>query len=165
MAAANGRTGAAVIGQLFREPYRFDFFQAVRLLDSHARREAEMRRRFSVGHDAAPVQEIVRFRVPASLSFAAASIVTLAAPDGEAAERTGPPEMTVPFLGLTGPSGVLPQHYTALRALPCQTQGLRAPGILRPLSSPADLALLSGLGKKPFPVRLRARAARKAGRA
>ena len=89
MAVANGRTGAAVIGQLFREPYRFDFFQAVRLLDSHARREAETRRRYSVGHDAAPVQEIVRFRVPASLSFAAASIVALAAPDGDGAERIG----------------------------------------------------------------------------
>jgi type VI secretion system protein ImpH len=114
MAVANGRTSAAVIRQLFREPYRFDFFQAVRLLDSHARSEAETRRRFSVGHDSAPAQEIVRFRVPASLSFAAASIVGLVAPDGETAERIAPPEMTVPFLGLTGPSGVLPQHYTAL---------------------------------------------------
>ena len=26
----------------------------------------------------------------------------------------GPPELTVPFSGLTGPDGVLPQHYTAL---------------------------------------------------
>ncbi len=113
MAIAGGRAGSALINRLFDEPYRFDFFQAVRLLDSHARQETVSRRRWSVGHDAPPVQEIVHFRAPPSTSFAAASIAALIAPTGEAG-RLAPPDMSVAFLGLTGPSGVLPQHYTSL---------------------------------------------------
>jgi len=64
MAVANGRASAPLIKRLFHDPYRFDFFQAVRVLDSHARSESEPARRWSVGHDAVPVQEIVRFRPP-----------------------------------------------------------------------------------------------------
>ncbi|MEX2138949.1 MAG: type VI secretion system baseplate subunit TssG [Pirellulales bacterium] len=122
MAVANGRAGTAVIQRLFREPYRFDFFQAVRLLDSHARGEAENRRRWPVGYDATPVQEIVWFRAPPSLSFPAGSIVNLTVHDGEGADRRTPPEMTVPFLGLTGPSAVLPQHYTSLLIERCHVK-------------------------------------------
>ena len=122
MAIADGRAGSALIDRLFREPFRFDFFQAVRLLDSHARREEQTRRRWPVGHDATPLQEIVRFRAPPSLSFPAGSIVGLAASDGDGADRKAPPDMTVPFLGLTGPSGVLPQHYTSLLIERCHVK-------------------------------------------
>ena len=69
MAVANGRTGPAVIQRLFGEPYRFDFFQAVRLLDSHARGVDEAHRRWPVGHDATPVQEMVRFGLPLRSRF------------------------------------------------------------------------------------------------
>jgi hypothetical protein len=56
---------------------------------------------------------------PASFLIIRAPADVGMAPDGDSAERSGPPEMTVPFLGLTGPAGVLPQHYTArlIRAL------------------------------------------------
>jgi len=121
MAPANGRASSAVIERLFREPFRFDFFQAVRLLDSRARRQDETRRQWPVGHDSSPVQEIVRFRAPPSLSFPAASVVNLVSSDGEGAQPA-PPEMTVPFLGLTGPSGVLPQHYTSLLIERCHVK-------------------------------------------
>jgi type VI secretion system protein ImpH len=106
---------------LFREPYRFDFFQAVRLLDSHARGQTDERRQWPVGHDSAPVQEIVRFRAPPSLSFPAASILQLVSPEGDGTHAP-PAEMTVPFLGLTGPSGVLPQHYTSLLIERCHVK-------------------------------------------
>jgi type VI secretion system protein ImpH len=122
MAIAGGRADSALINQLFREAYRFDFFQAVRLLDSHARSESEPVRRRPVGHDATPLQEIVRFRAPPSLSFPAGSIVALTQGDGESADGRAPPEMTVPFLGLTGPSGVLPQHYTSLLIERCHVK-------------------------------------------
>jgi type VI secretion system protein ImpH len=111
--------------QLFREPYRFDFFQAVRLLERMAR-EAGQRAPQPVGYDYPPDQEAVRFRAHNSLSFPAAPIQQLKW-TGEEGQKTRPPEMTVNFMGLTGPSGVLPFHYTRLliQRLRLKDQALR----------------------------------------
>jgi type VI secretion system protein ImpH len=89
---------------LFEEPYRFDFFQTVRLL---ARLDPD---RASVGSQGAPGREWARFRSRLSLAFPPSSIHALEPPGGE----DGPPEMTVAFMGLVGPSGVLPRVYTEL---------------------------------------------------
>ena len=112
MASTNGRPDAPLSDQLFHEPYRFDFFQAVRLLERLAR-GAGRRAPQPVGHDHPPDQEAVRFRAHNSLSFPAAPIQQLQWA-GEEGQTTRPPEMTVNFMGLTGPSGVLPFHYTRL---------------------------------------------------
>jgi type VI secretion system protein ImpH len=89
---------------LFEEPYRFDFFQAVRLL---ARLHPS---RAPVGTTAAPGREWARFHARLSLFFPPSSIHALEPPgDGD-----GPPGMTVAFMGLVGPSGVLPRVYTEL---------------------------------------------------
>jgi type VI secretion system protein ImpH len=87
---------------LFTQGYRFDFFQAVRLLEwlSPTRRP--------VGQHASPGDEVVRFRAHLALSFPPSAIHTVT----PAAE--GPAQMTVTFMGLTGPQGVLPRHYTEL---------------------------------------------------
>ncbi len=80
----------------------FDFFEAIRLLTRlHAKD------RVLIGLDGPPPQEIVRFLAHVSLNFPASAIQRLvrASPDQ-------PGRMTVNFLGLTGPSGVLPRHYT-----------------------------------------------------
>ncbi len=53
----------------------------------------------------------MRFRAAPSLGFAPAAIGQLRPAPGRA---DAPPEMIVSFLGLTGPSGALPQHYTSL---------------------------------------------------
>jgi type VI secretion system protein ImpH len=116
MAAADGRERAGVNRALFGSPYQFDFFQAVRLLE-YRRRE----RRgggpdptaTAVGHDD-PDGELVRFRAPVSLSFPPGAITEVR--DSPTASGPGPslPEMTVTFFGLTGPSGVLPRHYSEL---------------------------------------------------
>lgn len=90
--------------QLFGEGYRFEFFQAVRLL------ERLSRERQPVGYAGPPVQEIVRFRTRASLEFPASQIHEIA--DGESDDA--PPRMTVSFLGMTGPMGLLPHPYTEL---------------------------------------------------
>jgi type VI secretion system protein ImpH len=95
-------------------PHRFDFFQAIRLLEwaNHETAEHEpRRRRYPVGYDRPAEKEIVYFRAIPSLQFPATQISrwvwrTLA--DG----RELPPEMIITFMGLTGPSGVLPAHYT-----------------------------------------------------
>ncbi len=95
---------APVASRLFAEGFYFDFFQAVRLLQN-----LDGRRR-PVGHDAVPGAEAVRFRVQNSLTFPPSSIHEIAQPDNE----WPLPVMTVAFFGLTGPSGVLPRHYTEL---------------------------------------------------
>jgi type VI secretion system protein ImpH len=104
MAAQSRRTDPPLDRTLFEEAYRFDFFQAVRLLERlYADRQP-------VGRDAAPSQEVVRFAAHLSLSFPPSEIHELA----PSADGTTPARMTVAFLGLTGPHGVLPRHYTEL---------------------------------------------------
>lgn len=126
MAAKNGRTDPPLSKLLFDESYRFNFFQAVRLLERLAPAE-----RWPVGRDAEPERETVRFKTPASLNFPPSQLRLLQrrkpvseAPSETAADtgelptdepaEPGQPEMTVAFMGLTGPLGVLPHPYTEL---------------------------------------------------
>jgi type VI secretion system protein ImpH len=136
MAAAGRGPGPALIDALFAEPERFGFFQAVRILEWAGRREADDPRaegRKAVGENAEPRREAVRFRALTGLSFPASEVIALHAPPAEAGEDPmrrrppGPPAMTVGFMGLTGPSGVLPQHYTELmlRDLRSRSSALR----------------------------------------
>jgi type VI secretion system protein ImpH len=104
MAAQSWGADPRLVDLLFQEGYRFEFFQAVRLL------ERLFPERQPVGRDADPGQEIVRLRALLSLSFPPSAIHEIApAKDGH-----GPAQMTVAFMGLTGPLGVLPRHYTEL---------------------------------------------------
>ncbi len=118
MASPRRRASTAVVETLFREPYRFDFFQAVRLLEWIFRergRSSGQTPRAPVGRDAAPDEEIVRFRVASSFNFPASTIVDLKElPAAQADQSPPPPQMQVSFMGLTGPSGVMPEHYTDL---------------------------------------------------
>jgi type VI secretion system protein ImpH len=106
--------------RLFRDPYAFDFFQAVRLLERLAREQSQADSRgpgYPVGHDYPPEQEAVRFRSQPSLSFPPSAIVQVRPLDREEGSEAKAPaaaEMMVSFMGVTGPSGVLPYHYTAL---------------------------------------------------
>lgn len=117
MAAEDGRTRDALADILFDEPYLFEFFQAVRLLERMSpEREA-------VGRSGGtPAGEVVRFRTRASLEFPASQIHAIEREETEESngvDRTlaggeRPPEMFVNFMGLTGPLGTLPSHYTEL---------------------------------------------------
>ncbi len=93
--------------ELFDEPYRFDFFQAVRLL------ERIYPDRKPLGGDALPNQEIIRIRSRMALDFPASQIHEITETIDELTEETRQ-EMFVNFMGLTGPSGVLPIRYTEL---------------------------------------------------
>lgn len=92
---------------LAEEPYRFEFFQAVRLLE-----KAYANKR-PVGGDAMPSQEVVRFRSRIALDFPASEIHEMreVALDDDSDATT---EMLVNFMGMVGVSGVLPQPYTDL---------------------------------------------------
>lgn len=95
---------AGLAARLFAEPFAFDFFQAVRILE---RLEAD---RQPVGRGGPPKAEVVRFRAHLSLAFPPSAVYDLAPPTGDLPL----PVMTVAFLGLHGPSGMLPRHYTEL---------------------------------------------------
>lgn len=106
MEAAGGRSNPPLsktsLEQLFDEPYRFEFVQAVRLMELFARGRGE------IGQFSHPANETVRLGVPPTLSFPASEIQALEPKSGE------PPFMKVNFLGATGALGVLPLYYTEL---------------------------------------------------
>jgi len=105
MAAEGRRTDPPLEQEVFDEPYRYDFFQAVRLF------ERIDPGRHAVGRDGDARREAVRFRTRQTLSFPPSEIYQVT-PDGDASGA--PPEMMVAFMGLTGPLGVLPHQYTEL---------------------------------------------------
>jgi type VI secretion system protein ImpH len=106
----------AVIERLFREPYRFEYFQAVRMLELWLKRHG------------APQQGLVanflRFQNSTSLRFPASQIEAIQteprdvkhdAPSLAAALGSGSLRwirVTPSFMGLLGAHGVLPPHYT-----------------------------------------------------
>lgn len=93
--------------ELFDEPYRFEFFQAVRLL------EKIFSEKMPVGREAKTTSEIVRFRSRISLNFPASEIHEFNEYFDEFTEEQKL-EMFVNFMGLIGVSGVMPVHYTEL---------------------------------------------------
>lgn len=92
--------------RLHQDAPRYEFFQAVRSLLLAGGGEA-------VGLDYNPRHEAVRFRSVSSLAFPAGQIAKFHTPPQPAnSDSPGPPVMEVSFLGLTGPAGALPRHYT-----------------------------------------------------
>ena len=101
MAGTSGQTPDSLIAELEKNPYRFDFFQAVRLLQS---RFAEHPR---IGCSSSPGQDPVRFAQSPSLAFPASTIERV-----QTGTANGVPRMFVHFFGLLGPNGPLPIHLT-----------------------------------------------------
>lgn len=98
-----------LIAELTRNAARFGFFQAVRLLALDARYYGVKR------NGQLPAR--LRFRTVCSLAFPASEVHRYQPidPDVPAPEpELACDEMTVAFMGLTGPSGALPHPYTEL---------------------------------------------------
>jgi type VI secretion system protein ImpH len=93
--------------ELNEEPYRFEFFQAVRLL------EKIYPEKMTVGRDALPHEEVVRFRSRPTLEFPASEIHQIKSSDDEYND-TEKLEIFVNFIGMVGAIGILPAHYTEL---------------------------------------------------
>ena len=85
------RAEGGAFARLLAAPRRFTFDAAVRVLTFHHRR--------------ADPADAVRFASPVGSSFPGAEVTSV---------QDGPPgpRMVVSLIGLTGPSGVLPQHYS-----------------------------------------------------
>jgi type VI secretion system protein ImpH len=141
-----------VINRLFEEPYRFDYFQAVRIL------ELWLRRRGVAQADV--VNHFLRFENSTSLGFPASQLEAIATEPRELAHdapalATAVQNSTLryirvrpAFMGLLSGTGVLPAHYTeriAEHELHHKDNGPRA--FLDALSN-RSLALFYGAWKK-----------------
>jgi type VI secretion system protein ImpH len=91
---------ASVREMLEAEPYTFQFFQAVRLL------ERIYPDRKPVGLFVSPANEVVQFSSVPTLSFPASEIQDLEK------DKDGRPRVFVNFMGLSAATGVLPHAYT-----------------------------------------------------
>jgi type VI secretion system protein ImpH len=88
------------IEQLRRQPFKFDFYQAMRLLEClHADRPR-------LGESKSAAEDVVRLGQEPSLSFAPSSIASFEA------TTAGVDRLNVHFFGLLGPNGPLPLHLT-----------------------------------------------------
>jgi type VI secretion system protein ImpH len=95
---------------LYAEGYRFDFFQAVRLLEQAHFSEV------SVGEGAEPSKEAVRFKSSVSLDFPASDIAAVIKhrKDDHSGSNGHPTDMIVNLMGLAGCLGPLPIPSTEL---------------------------------------------------
>jgi type VI secretion system protein ImpH len=104
MFAKKRRFEPAVIERLFKEPWRFEYFQAVRLLELWLKRQRQS------GAD--PVAQVLRFRNSTSHRFPASQLEAIRGEEGEQPGVYKYIHVTPAFMGLLGCSGVLPSHYT-----------------------------------------------------
>jgi len=129
MQATQRRFDPAVIEELVREPYRFEFFQAVRLLELAMlrRQERDVHQRLVPGDRMVPQR--MRFRSSLNLGFPPSEIealqlrnaageavsgndwASLPHPESDAIDKV---EITPAFFGMLGGSGALPIAYTEI---------------------------------------------------
>ena len=99
--AARYEARQELLRRLAEEPHKFDFFQAVRLLENA---HPGLPR---VGTSLRLRDDPIRFSQMPSLSFAPAALASFTPADGDA-----PPTLTQRFFGLFGANGPLPLHLT-----------------------------------------------------
>lgn len=125
MPTAQRRQPLAVIEQLLDQPYRFDFFQAVRLLERWCMQQEHLS-----SHEV--LSRRIRFRNSLSLAFAPSEVANLEVRHGLVRSPGAPMgqvvsglelmqagvaqierfELTPSFMGLLGINGALPMFYT-----------------------------------------------------
>jgi type VI secretion system protein ImpH len=94
--------GASPVEAIREDPYRFDFFRAVRLIETHFPQFPR------VGESLSPEKDAVRFGQQPDLAFPTSSLESVESP-----HHSGrPSRLNVRFLGLLGPNGPLPAHLT-----------------------------------------------------
>ncbi|WP_370981172.1 type VI secretion system baseplate subunit TssG [Agaribacterium sp. ZY112] len=120
MATTRWRKSLNLVEQLQSEPWRFDFFQATRLLERAAvlYPEKDQIATEPVALKAPPHQEAVHFRARQSLAFSPADVTDVGQKrienhdDSKNANLQW--QMEVAFMGLTGSQGVLPHHLSEM---------------------------------------------------
>lgn len=121
MCPAHRRFDPGLIDQLLEHPQRFEFFQAVRVLERHFAQDGQSRGRLE-----SQVSDRIRFRNPLTLGFSPSQIESLEpqfapADEGDAggdsdqkdtARTLAYVHITPAFIGMLGTHGTLPTHYT-----------------------------------------------------
>ena len=125
MRPAHRRFDPGLIDQLLESPQRFEFFQAVRVLERHFGRRMDDR-----DQRATELSDRIRFRNSVTLGFAPSQIESIGAHfepadasdanghAGRDAEKTAARKslayvrITPAFIGMLGSHGTLPTHYT-----------------------------------------------------
>lgn len=101
MATEKRRTRTIIRKSLLEDVCSFNFFKAVHLLEGYGGDKA-------LGKKLSPGDDPVRFRVKPGFAFPASDILAL-----QNGNKNPDPVMTVNFMGLIGPQGVLPHWYNA----------------------------------------------------
>lgn len=96
---------------LIDNPSEHDFYKAVFVLQQQLASGKSQHNK--VGYDCLPKSELVRFKADQHLGFPGQSISEIKIKDSRQKNKVAV-DMHVSFMGLTGASGVLPQHYSEL---------------------------------------------------
>ena len=107
----SGEPSADLIADLDENHESYEFCQAVRLLQTSLTLSKSSRKVPRIGNEALFRDGKIRFRSLQSLSFPPSEITEFRRHEIDDEEVV---ELTVAFLGLTGPTGVLPAHYSSL---------------------------------------------------
>ena len=149
MSTAQRRIDAGVIARLFDTPYRFEFFQAVRMLELWYAR---------AGVGGNTVAQRLRFTNSLSLAFPPSEIESISPISGAResdaelnALRTDQVRITPAFLGMLGAQGALPLHYSERFALREVDAKDRAPRAFLDIFSNRSVALFYAAWKKYRP--------------
>ncbi len=103
MATQKRQPGTSLKERLFKEFFNFSFFQAVSIVESLSTDKIPL------GKTLEPGKETIRFSVKPDLGFPASDISGM-----KQDQDDGQVDMEVTFMGMIGPSGVLPHWYTEL---------------------------------------------------
>lgn len=98
------------IAKLIDSPSEYDFYQAVYTIERQLSVGKNQQRK--VGYDSIPKNELIRFKSDQHLGFPGAPISQVVSRVSDRSETLL--DLHVSFMGVTGTSGALPQHYTEL---------------------------------------------------
>lgn len=104
MGTSQRQSDTSIIDKLCQEWYGFSFFQAVHLLETFFPEKERL------GKATKPGKEAVRFSVRPGFSFPPSDLADFVVPEDE----KSPVEMSIAFLGLIGPAGVMPDAYNEI---------------------------------------------------
>lgn len=103
------RKAVSVADYLYKEPWRYEFFEAVRILHLIHKMNQQ-----SSANKNSKLLPSVKYKTNLTLNFPASEIQDLRIEKKDSDENLQKETtiLTVNFMGLIGPSGILPRHYT-----------------------------------------------------